>query len=280
LILGKSGQLGMALSNTEGLHDCEYLGREDLDLENRDAIEAVLAEKEFDILINAAAYTSVDLAEEEKDRAWLINAAAPEEMAEICRKKDALLIHISTDYVFGEHSNRPIRENDEVDPINHYGATKLLGEESIRKNLNRHIIIRTSWLYGLTGKNFPKTMLELSESKEELKVVYDQIGNPTFADDLASAIATICNSEISDDIYGTYHYSNEGVCSWFDFALSVFEMNQRKIRVLPVTTDLFPSAAKRPPYSVLNKKKIKDTFGIEIRHWRTALAAFSERIRS
>ena len=276
LLLGKSGQLGEAISRHEGPWEYTYMGRDELDLEKRDSIKEILVNREFDVLINAAAYTAVDQAEEDRDRAWMINAAAPEEMASICAEKNSLLIHISTDYVFGKDSNRPLVENDNLDPINHYGATKLLGENSIRKTTKNHIIIRTSWLYGISGKNFPKTMLSLAEKRKELKVVYDQIGNPTFADDLAVAIREIIEKYDSDRHHGTYHFSNEGVCSWYDFALSVFDFHGKKIEVEPVTSEAFPTKAERPPFSVLNKKKIKDTFGMKIRHWREALADFSE----
>jgi dTDP-4-dehydrorhamnose reductase len=276
LVLGKSGQLGEAISRHEGPWEYTYMGRDDLDLEKRDSIKEILVNREFDVLINSAAYTAVDEAEKDRDRAWMINAAAPEEMAEVCTEKNALLIHISTDYVFGKNSNRPLEENDQLDPINHYGATKLLGENSIRKTTKNHIIIRTSWLYGLSGKNFPKTMLSLAEKRKELKVVYDQIGNPTFADDLAVAIREIIEKYDPDRHPGTYHFSNEGVCSWYDFALSVFDFHGKKIEVEPVTSEAFPTKAERPPFSVLNKKKIKDTFGMKIRHWREALADFSE----
>lgn len=278
LVIGKSGQLGQAISKHEGPWSYRYLDRESLNLENRDTIAEVLNQHDFNILINAAAYTAVDRAEEEKDKAWLINAAAPEEMAKICHEKDALLIHISTDYVFGEDTNRPLQENDEVNPVNHYGVTKLRGEEAIRKHAKKHIILRTSWLYGLTGKNFPKTMLDLSSKRDDIQVVYDQVGNPTFADDLAVTIREICDRDDEEMAYGTFHYSNEGVCSWYDFAIAIFDLNRRNVRVTPVTSEAFPTAAKRPPYSVLNKKKIKDTFGIEIRHWRTALAEFCEQL--
>jgi dTDP-4-dehydrorhamnose reductase len=279
LVIGKTGQLAQAISVNKGPWEYKFIGRNTADMSNLDQLAEVIRAHNFDVLINTAAYTAVDKAEEERDLATKINGVAPGILAKICADKGAVMIHISTDYVFGLNWNRPLREDDPTDPINAYGRSKWEGEEAIRKELNEHIIIRTSWLYGLSGHNFPKTMLRLAKDRKELKVVFDQVGNPTFADDLALAIQHICESELKGK-YGTYHFSNEGVCSWCDFARETLRKNHGHVALEPVTSDQFPTAAKRPHYSVLNKKKIKDTFGLKIRHWQDALADFLEKIDS
>ncbi len=277
LVVGKSGQLAQAISNNRGPFEYEFLNRHEADLAEISDLKEALSAKDFDILINAAAYTAVDKAEEEKALSMTINAEAPKAMAKICAEKDAIMIHISTDYVFGSGWNRPLTEDDPTEPINSYGQSKWEGEEAIRSILGKHLIIRTSWLYGLSGHNFPKTMLRLAESRNELKVVFDQIGNPTFADDLAEAIRIICESNLNGT-FGTYHFSNEGVCSWYDFAREVLKERHADVEIFPVTSEEFPTAARRPHFSVLNKKKIKDTFGLKIRHWQEALADFLEKL--
>lgn len=279
LVLGKTGQLAQAIAANKGTWEYEFLDRDVADLSDSDQLAEAIRSRNFDVLINTAAYTAVDKAEEERELATKINGEAPGFLAKICAEKSAVMIHISTDYVFGLKWNRPLREDDPTAPINAYGKSKWEGEEAIRKELKKHIIVRTSWLYGLSGHNFPLTMLRLAESRNELKVVFDQIGNPTFAHDLAEAVKTICGSELKDS-FGTYHFSNEGVCSWYDFAREIFHLAGKKVILEPVTSDQFPTAAKRPHYSVLNKKKIKDTFGLKIRHWQDALADFHEKLDS
>ncbi|HKK38650.1 MAG TPA: dTDP-4-dehydrorhamnose reductase [Cryomorphaceae bacterium] len=279
LVVGKTGQLAQAIAANRGPWEYEFLGREKADLSDPDQLAEKVRSQDFDLLINTAAYTAVDKAEEEEELAIKVNGEAPGLLAKICAEKGAVMIHISTDYVFGLGWNRPLREDDPTDPINAYGRSKWEGEEAIRMALNEHIIIRTSWLYGLSGHNFPKTMLHLVESRKELKVVFDQVGNPTFANDLAAAIETICGGALKN-AFGTYHFSNEGVCSWYDFAREIFHLSGKSVTLEPVTSDQFPTAAKRPHYSVLNKKKIKDTFGLKIRHWQDALADFHEKLNS
>jgi dTDP-4-dehydrorhamnose reductase len=279
LVVGKTGQLAKAIAANMGPWEYEFLGRGEADLSNSDQLSEAIRSRDFNILINAAAYTAVDKAEEERELATKINGEAPGILAKICAEKGAVLVHISTDYVFGLNWNRPLREDDPVAPINMYGQSKWEGEEAIRKELDQHIIIRTSWLYGLSGHNFPKTMLRLAESRKELKVVFDQVGNPTFAKDLALALHQVCQGKLNGK-YGTYHFSNEGVCSWYDFARETLRKNHPEVVLKPVTSDEFPTAAKRPHYSVLNKKKIKDTFGLNIRHWQDALADFLEKLDS
>lgn len=279
LVTGKTGQLAQAISANKGPWEYEFLGRDEANLSNPDQLAEAIRARNFDVLVNTAAYTAVDKAEEEQELATIINAEAPGILAKICAEKGAVMIHISTDYVFGLDWNRPLREDDPTEPINAYGKSKWEGEEAIRKELSEHIIIRTSWLYGLSGHNFPKTMLRLAKDRNELKVVFDQVGNPTFADDLAEALNHICQSDLKN-AYGTYHFSNEGVCSWYDFARETLRKNHNHVALEPVTSDQFPTAARRPHYSVLNKKKIKNTFGLKIRHWQDALADFLEKLDS
>lgn len=279
MVTGKTGQLAQAISANKGPWEYEFLGRDEANLSNLDQLAEAIRARNFDVLVNTAAYTAVDKAEEEQELATIINAEAPGILAKICAEKGAVMIHISTDYVFGLDWNRPLREDDPTEPINAYGKSKWEGEEAIRKELSEHIIIRTSWLYGLSGHNFPKTMLRLAKDRNELKVVFDQVGNPTFADDLAEALNHICQSELKN-AYGTYHFSNEGVCSWYDFARETLRKNHNHVALEPVTSDQFPTAARRPHYSVLNKKKIKNTFGLKIRHWQDALADFLEKLDS
>jgi dTDP-4-dehydrorhamnose reductase len=251
----------------------------EIDLSKPDELGELLRNRDFDCLINAAAYTAVDQAEEEYEVALRINGVSPGIMAEVCKEKEAPFIHISTDYVFAHDWNRPLKEDDPVNPLNAYGRSKLKGEESIRAALPKHVIIRTSWLYGIEGHNFPKNMLRLAENRDQINVVFDQVGNPTFAADLARAIRDICASGLNQSHqFGTFHYSNEGVCSWYDFARYTLNKKFPQVEVNPVTSDQFPTPARRPNYSVLNKKKIKDTFGLKIRHWQDALDDFLENI--
>lgn len=273
LVLGKNGQLGRALQRRVNAPGWKFLDRENLNLAETQTILGKLDREEFDILINAAAYTAVDMAEEEPELAFKINAEAMAPIAESCREKQVLLIHISTDYVFGNVDPTPIAENHQTNPVGVYGSTKLRGEETIRSIHNAHYIVRTSWLYGPEGHNFLNTMLRLSENKEELKVVSDQVGCPTFVDDLADTLIELINRETRTrgGLYGTYHYSNEGEASWCDFAAAIFELAGQEVKLIPIDTAAYPTKAERPAYSVLDKTKIKDTFGIEIPHWREGL---------
>lgn len=273
LVLGKNGQLGNALQNLEDSNQWKFLGSDDLNLSETRTILEKLNREDFDVLINAAAYTAVDRAEDEPELAFKINAEALAPIAESCRIKNAVLFHISTDYVFGKVDPLPINEQMSTNPTSVYGSTKLKGEETIQSIHSAHFIIRTSWLYGSTGKNFLNTMLDLGKKKKQLNVVFDQVGSPTNVDHLANAISKIINSYKHDQagLFGTYHYSNEGVCSWYDFAYAIFEMTGIEMILEPVDSKAFPAKASRPNYSVLNKRKIKDTFGIHIPHWREGL---------
>ena len=271
LVLGKDGQLGTSLQEITGSGSWKFIGKEIINLYETETILGKLEREDFDILINAAAYTAVDMAEDEPDIAHRINAAALAPIAESCRQKNALLIHISTDYVFGEVEPIPIAESHTTQPFGEYGKSKLAGEKMIRSILDQHIILRTSWLYGGSGKNFLTTMLKLGATQKAIQVVYDQVGSPTYVDHLAGAIMDIVKTENPE--YGTYHYSNEGVCSWFDFAHAIFELSKMEVEISPVTSGVFAAKAERPNYSVLDKQKIKDSFGISIPYWRNGLKA-------
>ena len=240
-----------------------------LDITDLDAIRAAVRENDVKVIVNCAAYTNVDAAEANQELAELLNAKAPQNLAVAMKEVGGLLVHISTDYVFGkEPYNIPCREDQKGTPTGVYGLTKLHGEQKIISSGCNYIIIRTAWLYSEFGKNFVRTMLNLTATKPELKVVFDQVGTPTYAGDLAEAIMTI----VSKPQTGVYHYSNEGVCSWYDFAKMIAEYsNQTACNIQPCHSEEFPSPVKRPAFSVLDKTKIKQTFGITIPYWTDSL---------
>lgn len=269
LVIGKNGQLARALAGLGDNNKWLHLGSDELDLSKTESILGKLQKYDFDYLINCAAYTAVDDAEDNPELAFKINAEALGPISLACCEKDAVLIHISTDYVFGETRPVPLTENLNKEPIGVYGKTKLQGEETIQSICNKHFIIRTSWLYGTDGHNFLNTMLRLSETHKKLSVVYDQVGSPTYVAELARAIQAIIASRSAE--FGVYHFSNEGVCSWFDFAHAIFELSKKSVQLNPVNSDAFLTKAKRPNYSVLDKQKIRDTFDLNIPHWRDSL---------
>ena len=299
LVTGANGQLGMEMrivakgsadryiftdvNQVEGF-DTEYL-----DITDLEAIRRFVADNKVEAIVNCAAYTNVDAAETNQALAEKLNAEAPENLAKAMKEVDGLLVHISTDYVFGgDPYNTPCRENQKGTPTGVYGLTKLHGEEAIIKTNCNYIIIRTAWLYSEFGKNFCKTMLNLTATKPELKVVFDQVGTPTYALDLAKTIAVIIedcktSSMLDAQCYpktGIYHYSNEGVCSWYDFATMIAQMaGNTDCKISPCHSNEFSSPVKRPAYSVLDKTKIKETFGIEIPYWTTSLKKCLERLR-
>jgi len=273
LITGANGQLGKAIQKVS--YNCDYnfifANKETLDITDKDKLEKLIKNKQIDIIINTAAYTAVDKAEDEKEKAYLINFKAVKNLANVCKENDVCLIHISTDYVFDGRNYVPYKEEeDKTNPINVYGDSKLKGEQAILSIKPKSLIIRTSWVYGEDGFNFVKTMLNLAKSKNTLKVIYDQIGTPTYAKDLANAILNIIKQPLQDKVE-IYHYSNEGVCSWYDFAKAIFEIKGINIDVLPITTNEFKTKAKRPNYSVLSKEKIKNHYNIRIPYWRESL---------
>ena len=272
LITGANGQLGNEMQRVAKTSSNHYIFTDvaQLDITDREAVLRAVKDNSIQVIVNCAAYTNVDKAEDDSETADLINNKAVENLAIAARENDATLIHISTDYVFKGNRCTPCREDWETDPLGVYGITKLAGEKSIERTGCRHIIIRTAWLYSPFGKNFVKTMQKLTAEKDSLKVVFDQVGTPTYAGDLADAIARIIETgQLGKQ--GIYHFSNEGVCSWYDFAREICELSGNTCNIQPCHSDEFPSKVKRPHFSVLDKTKIKDTFGIEVPYWKDSL---------
>ncbi len=265
LVTGANGQLGTALQTI--LQDkAEYVDRKDLDLTDEAAVKAFLQHKDYEYIINCAAYTAVDKAEADAENAHKINALAPLYLAKYGKK----IVHISTDYVFDGNNCKPYNEEDETHPLSVYGKTKLEGELNVLSNADSAIIIRTAWLYSPHGGNFVKTMRKLGSERESLNVVFDQIGTPTNAYDLAEAIVKAL-PQIKTGEKEIYHFTNEGVCSWYDFAREIIEQSKLNCKVRPIESKDYPTPAHRPHYSVLNKTKIKTRFNIEIPHWKEGL---------
>ncbi len=282
LITGANGQLGNEMrivakcSNDRyiftDVNEAEGVETTFLDITDLEAVRRIVSEYKVDVIVNCAAYTNVDAAESNEALAEKLNATAPENLAFAMKETNGLLIQISTDYVFGkEPYNIPCKEDQKGTPTGVYGMTKLHSEQRIAATGCNHIIIRTAWLYSEFGKNFCKTMMNLTATKPQLKVVFDQVGTPTYALDLAQAIATVIE-KFDGSQNGIYHYSNEGVCSWFDFTKMIAEYNgTTDCDVLPCHSDEFPSPVKRPAYSVLDKTKIKEVFGVKIPYWTDSL---------
>lgn len=272
LVTGANGQLGMEIRMLEKKYpqfDFIFAGREELSVDNNDLLEHFFSQNNFTHCINCAAYTAVDKAETEKDLAFEINAFAAENLAAICKKYNTQFIHISTDYVFDGKSEKPYKEDDQTNPINVYGASKLKGEEEIIKCNKESVIIRTSWVYSSYGKNFVKTMIRLMNEKERIGVVNDQFGCPTYAADLASLILEIISTgKITP---GIYHYCNEGIISWYDFARAIKKIINSRCIVNPIESIQYPTPAERPKYSVLDTNKIQQTFSITIPGWEDSL---------
>lgn len=271
LITGANGQLGNSIKRLESEYkdDCfVFTDVEDLDITDEEAIDTCLKNEKFDFLINTAAYTAVDNAENDYDKAFLLNATAPYLIAKYCKKYKTRFIHISTDYVFDGKSSIPYAPNMKPNPKNVYGITKLQGEKKVLRVYKDAKIIRTSWLYSEYGKNFVKTMMGLGKTKSNINVVYDQIGTPTYALDLAHCIMKMVHHMPIENIF---HYSNEGVCSWYDFALKIIQMSGSKCKVIPIATKDYPTLAKRPPFSVLDKNAVKINLRIDIPHWEDSL---------
>ena len=273
LVTGGKGQLGcsLRLASAESSHRFVFTDVDELDIVSAAAVETFFEREKVDVVVNCAAYTAVDLAEDEEQKADNINHKAVALLAETCKRYDATLIHISTDYVFSGEADAPYNETCTPAPINAYGRTKLSGERAIAESGCKSIVLRTSWLYSEFGRNFCKTMQSLTATRPEVKVVADQIGTPTYAGDLAAAITYIIDSNQLDKC-GTYHYSNEGVCSWYDFACEIARLSgNNECVVTPCTTTDYPTKAQRPRYSVLDKSKFIKTFGLEIPEWRDSL---------
>lgn len=274
LVTGSQGQLGSELQAIEKEYpDYKFFFTDikELDITNEDTTARFIKSNKIEVVINCAGYTAVDKAESDKQQAMLINATGVKNLAQACGKSNALLIHISTDYVFEGKSFKPYTENDTASPKSIYGKTKLDGEIEVIFNAKRALIFRTSWLYSSFGKNFVKTVFEKAQSEKELKVVYDQIGTPTYAADLARAILDIIPKVPSKIRTEIYNYSNEGVASWYDFAQAIVNIKKLDCNIEPVLTKDFPTEAQRPFFTVLNKARVKKDFGIKIPHWRKSL---------
>lgn len=275
LVTGSKGQLGSELAFVSASYKSFsflYIDKDEVDITNEAAFTQYAQQHKVSYIINCAAFTAVDLAETEQHNCQQVNEVAPEILARFCKQNAVRLIHISTDYVFDGNMNKPIKESDSTNPLSVYGKTKLEGEKRILSILDDAYIIRTAWVYSVFGKNFVKTMLSLGMQRDQLNVVIDQIGSPTNARDLAEAVLTIIeNIEKGNDHPGIYHYSNEGVLSWFDFATAIFQITRLPCKVNPIPDTVYLTPAKRPTFSVLDKSKIKRTFNIEIPYWRDSL---------
>ena len=272
LVTGGNGQLGneMRVVSKESRNRYIFTDVVELDITNLEAIRYMLKMERVDVVVNCAAYTNVDRAEEDEIMADLLNNKAAGNLAVVAKEVGATLIHVSTDYVFQGDKNTPYKEDCETSPLGVYGRTKLAGERSIQATGCNYLIFRTSWLYSSYGKNFVKTMQRLTRDKNSLKVVFDQVGTPTYAGDLAAIIYKVIEKDILDK-QGIYHFSNEGVCSWYDFAQEVCELSGNACNIEPCHSDEFPSKVKRPNFSVLDKTKVKETFGAKVPYWKVSL---------
>ncbi len=284
LVTGANGQLGNEMRIVSKGSSDRYIFTdvEELDITNRDAVMNFVKENDIKVVVNCAAYTNVDKAEDDEATAELINAQAVKHLAEACKSNNATLIHISTDYVFGgNEGNTPRTEDEPVNPTGAYGRTKLHGEQTIQEVGCNYLIIRTAWLYSEFGNNFVKTMRRLTSERDKLNVVFDQIGTPTYALDLANVIMRFIEilkkennyqlSTVNSQLFGVYHFSNEGVISWYDFAKEICELSGNECDIQPCHSNEFPSRVKRPSYSVLDKTKIKNKLNITIPHWKESL---------
>ena len=276
LVTGANGQLGQSIqfiANQYPNVQFIYTDYQELDITNFESCHTVFAKYKPQFCINTAAYTAVDKAESEAEKAHLINVIGPENLAKVCKEYNTILLHISTDFIFDGTSTQPYLETDIPNPKSVYGQTKLDGELAVQKNWEKHFIIRTSWVYSQFANNFMKTMLRLASERDSLSVVNDQIGTPTYAVDLAEVLMNIIQSSITNkpSPFGIYNFSNEGVCSWYDFASAIFHQKGISIDLQPIPTSAYPTPAKRPSYSVLDKSKIKNTFNLKINDWKTSL---------
>lgn len=279
LVTGANGQLGnemQVLSEEHARHTCFFTDVQELDICDEQAVHEFVKSNRIDVIVNCAAYTAVDKAEDNRALCDKLNHVAPGYLAAAAEACGTALIHISTDYVFDGTGHLPYTEEEAPCPNSVYGATKLAGEQAVMANCSRAMIIRTAWLYSIYGNNFVKTLLKLGQERDTLGVVFDQIGTPTYAYDLACAIFSAINRGI---VPGVYHFSNEGVCSWYDFTLAIHRLaGITTCKVSPLHTDEFPAKAPRPHYSVLDKTKIKKTFDIEIPHWMDSLGACIKKL--
>lgn len=283
LVTGANGQLGQAIQAIAKKHtnyNFIFCSSADLDITNSQNCQDIFSKYKPNFCINAAAYTAVDKAESEPEKAALINVFGAKNLAEVCQKNNAILLHVSTDFVFDGNTSKPYTEEDIPNPTGVYGKTKLDGEKAIQDVFDNYFIVRTSWVYSDFGNNFMKTMLRLASERDSISVVNDQIGTPTHALDLAEALLKIIISKDKNPTkkdFGIYNFSNEGQCLWYDFAKKIFEINAIDINLISIPSAQFPTPAKRPKFSVLDKTKIKMTFDILIENWETALLKYSTK---
>ena len=283
LVTGANGQLGCEMRRLGAVSPNNYIFTDVAELDITDASAVLIAVKEngIEAIVNCAAYTNVDKAESDEETAELINATAVGNLARAMKEVGGTLFHVSTDYVFGCDGNTPRTEDMPLNPLGVYGRTKLHGEQAILESGCKALILRTAWLYSEYGNNFLKTMMRLTAEREQLNVVFDQVGTPTYAGDLALAIFSIIEAGVYEGNEGIYHFSNEGVCSWYDFAVEITSAaGNTGCRINPCHSSEFPSPVTRPPYSVLDKTKIKNTFDIDIPHWRESMEYCIKRIKA
>lgn len=272
LILGASGQLGQCLKKVAGQKNINGLSFPDESKANildKELLKTLFEDEKPEFVINCAAYTAVDKAEDDVDLCRKVNKDGALNIAELCKAYNVTLVHVSTDFVFEGDGHDLLKEDDEAKPVNIYGVTKLEGEQDVINTLSKYFILRTSWLYSEYGNNFVKAMLKFGAERDELNIIADQIGTPTYAIDLAETILHIIESGQTD--YGVYHYSNEGVTSWYDFAMGIFDISKTQVKVNPIPTSQYPTRAVRPKFSVMDKTKIKSVFAVEIPYWRNSL---------
>lgn len=272
LVTGGKGQLASCIRDVEKTFDnlnLIYTDYQNLDISNLEEVNKFFCSNKIDYCINCAAYTAVDKAEEEPDKAFQVNAIGAKNLAIACKGYNVVLVQVSTDFVFDGNKHQPYNETDITKPISVYGASKLQGELDIQENLKEYFIVRTSWLYSEHGNNFMKTMLRLAKTRDEISVVNDQVGTPTYATDLAIALLSIIQQQ--SKTYGVYHYSNNGAVSWYDFAKAIFELSSSSIKLNAIPTIEFPTPARRPKYSILDKTKIVNTFKVKVPEWKVSL---------
>ncbi|AMR31744.1 NAD(P)-dependent oxidoreductase [Mucilaginibacter sp. PAMC 26640] len=280
IVFGAAGQLGQCFKKLAGDEKLDFFvfpDRAQANILDLDALNLLFAKHKPAYAINCAAYTAVDKAEDDAEIAEQINKTGAENLARCCAQHGTVLVQVSTDFVFKGDKSSPLNENDITAPIGVYGQTKLDGEQVIPGFINKYFIVRTSWLYSEFANNYVKTMLRLGSERPELKIIADQAGTPTYAIDLAAFIINIITSGSS--AYGIYHYSNEGIASWYDFSKAIFEISGFDVKVIPIPTSDYPTRAVRPPYSVMDKTKVKKTFGIEIPYWRDSLQVCINKIK-
>ncbi len=280
VVFGASGQLGQCfkdLAEKEGISSIYFPSESEANILDTDALKKVFETYKPSYSINCAAYTAVDKAEDEREIAFKVNKNGVENLSRLCAENNSTLIHVSTDFVFKGDQSTPRSEDSIAEPLNVYGKSKLEGEQVVEILLKKYFIVRTGWLYSEYGNNFVKTMLKLGAERDELKVIADQAGTPTYAMDLAGCIMRIIKSK--SELYGIYHYSNEGIASWYDFAKAIFEISNTQVKVLPVKTTEYITKATRPAYSVMDKSKIKKTFNMEIPYWRDSLSICINKLK-